>query len=83
MPGGVYQVDLAPKEDEFLDLDKPISEQGDKVKALFEELKSKGIVGPDFSGDPLPPILQELQQGGCPHCGSGRYDWCGFVLLDG
>lgn len=34
--GAIYQVELAPKEDEYLLWDKPLSEQSEKVKAALE-----------------------------------------------
>ena len=34
-PGKLYQVELAPTEDELLDWDKPLSEQSEKVKAAL------------------------------------------------
>jgi hypothetical protein len=36
--GRVYTVELAPKEDEYLDWDKPLSEQSDTVKAAIDKL---------------------------------------------
>ena len=33
--GRLYQVELAPAEDEYLDWDKPLSEQGEKIKAAL------------------------------------------------
>lgn len=35
--GSLYQVELAPKDDEWLDWDKPLSQQSDKVKAAIEQ----------------------------------------------
>lgn len=35
--GKLYHVDLAPKEDEYLLWDKPLSEQSEKVKGVIEE----------------------------------------------
>ena len=37
-PGKLYQVELAPKDDEYLLWDKPLSEQSEKVKAALEGL---------------------------------------------
>jgi hypothetical protein len=39
--GKLYQVELAPAEDEYLDWNKPLSEQSDKVKAA---LKDSGLL---------------------------------------
>jgi hypothetical protein len=36
--GNLYTVELLPDADEFLDWDKPLSEQGEKVKAAFAQL---------------------------------------------
>jgi len=36
LPGRLYQVELAPSEDEYLLWDKPLSEQSEKVKAALE-----------------------------------------------
>ena len=54
--GRLYQVELAPSEDEYLDWDKPLSEQSDKV--------NNSILGGNVSGglttgdrDPLSPAL--------------------------
>jgi phosphoglycolate phosphatase-like HAD superfamily hydrolase len=37
-PGALYKVELAPKQDEYLDWNKPLSEQSDKVKAALESI---------------------------------------------
>ena len=34
--GNLYTVELLPDEDEFLDWDKPLSEQSEKVKAAIQ-----------------------------------------------
>ena len=36
--GRLYQVELAPSEDEYLDWDKPLSEQSDTVKAALDKV---------------------------------------------
>ena len=36
--GRLYEVELAPKEDEYLDWDKPLSEQSEKVRAASKRL---------------------------------------------
>jgi hypothetical protein len=38
--GKIYQVDLAPKEDQYLDWDKPLSEQSEKVKAAIMSIEA-------------------------------------------
>ena len=40
--GKLYQVELAPKEDEYLLWDRPLSEQSEKVKAAFERSRIGG-----------------------------------------
>jgi Large polyvalent protein associated domain 38/phage-Barnase-EndoU-ColicinE5/D-RelE like nuclease3/phage-Barnase-EndoU-ColicinE5/D-RelE like nuclease5 len=53
--GKLYQVELAPEADEYLDWDKPISEQSEKVKAILalaqkEKLAgNKGILSPSHA----------------------------------
>ena len=43
-PGRLYQVELAPKEDEYLDWDKPLSEQSEKVRdALRNAAPPSGV----------------------------------------
>ncbi|HPM70124.1 MAG TPA: PLxRFG domain-containing protein [Smithellaceae bacterium] len=43
-PGRLYQVELAPDEDEYLLWDKPLSEQNEKVKPAFiEAMKKKAL----------------------------------------
>lgn len=43
--GKLYQVELAPKEDEYLLWDKPLSEQSEKVKAALSDAMGVGILG--------------------------------------
>jgi hypothetical protein len=54
-PGKLYQVELAPSEDEYLDWDKPLSEQSDTVKAAIEKIKTnpewQSLVDRQFGGD--------------------------------
>lgn len=51
--GRLYQVELAPSEDEYLDWDKPLSEQSDKVKsALSKGYQEQGMDYPDKSATP-------------------------------
>lgn len=38
--GKLYRVDLAPKEDEYLDLDKTLSKQDDKIAQAIEKIRS-------------------------------------------
>ena len=45
--GGVYQVDLAPEEDDYLNLDKKINEQGNKVKNLIETIYKETEIKPE------------------------------------
>jgi|GEM_PF-597725 len=40
-PGAVYKVELAPKEDEYLLWDKPLSEQSEKVRKALREAYEK------------------------------------------
>jgi hypothetical protein len=42
-PSNIYTVELLPDESEFLDWDKPLSEQSEKVKAAIEPLISQFI----------------------------------------
>lgn len=37
-PGGLYKVELAPKQDDYLDWDKSISKQSEKVKTALKEI---------------------------------------------
>lgn len=45
--GRLYQVELAPAEDEYLDWRKPISEQSEKVKAALDRLDNRITFGKD------------------------------------
>jgi hypothetical protein len=42
--GRLYQVELAPAEDEYLLWDKPLSEQSEKVKAALDDAKIKAAI---------------------------------------
>ena len=52
--GKLYEVDLAPKQDEYLDWDKPLSEQSDVVKAGLKELHKQ------LEGDLLNEYLDRI-----------------------
>jgi hypothetical protein len=43
--GRLYQVDLKPKDDEYLEWDKPLTEQSDKVKAALKRI-TPGDIAP-------------------------------------
>ncbi|DBA35080.1 TPA_asm: hypothetical protein vir555_00054 [Caudoviricetes sp. vir555] len=43
--GHLYEVELAPEEDEYLLWDKPLSEQSEKVRAALAEAMGPGILG--------------------------------------
>ena len=45
--GKLYQVDLKPSEDEYLLWDKPLSEQGEKVRKALEGLEGHGAWTPE------------------------------------
>lgn len=42
-PGSMYEVNIKANPDDFLDWDKPISEQGARVQAVYEKYKSSKI----------------------------------------
>jgi len=44
-PGNIYTVDLLPDEGDFLDWDKPLSEQSAKVKAALGKQATRSITG--------------------------------------
>jgi predicted RNA methylase len=64
IPGKLYQVELAPTQDEYLDWDKPLSEQSELVKEAilkikdakfedriaYEELNKRGFNAKDYNG---------------------------------
>ena len=52
--GKLYEVDLAPKQDEYLDWDKPLSQQSDVVKAGLRELHKQ------LEGDQLNEYLDRI-----------------------
>ena len=47
--GATYKVELAPKPDEYLLWDRPLSQQSDKVKAAFDSMEEK--LAPWFPND--------------------------------
>ncbi len=70
--GSLYQTELAPREDELLNWEKPLSEQSQHVqKALEPALLGPGRqvdVGPDTTGEALYKLLQlPLHQTGKGH----------------
>lgn len=44
--GKLYQVELAPEQDEYLDWDKPLSEQSEKVKGALSVIKNPDYLNP-------------------------------------
>lgn len=64
--GRLYQVNLAPAEDEYLDWDKPLSEQSEKVRAALEnapvEIKAIKMGGADIY-DALADYFSDGQPG--------------------
>lgn len=63
--GAIYQVELAPQEDEYLDWHKPLSEQSEKVREAFRQADDRLVYGKDRESIPqwlemtgqLPPHL--------------------------
>jgi L-rhamnose mutarotase len=48
--GRLYEVDLAPEQDEYLLWDKPLSEQSERVKSAAKQFYDKYINGKSFEG---------------------------------
>jgi hypothetical protein len=46
IPGKLYQVELAPNDDELLDWNKPLSQQSDKIKSIIAEHELDDILNP-------------------------------------
>jgi GNAT superfamily N-acetyltransferase len=62
--GKVYEVELAPSQDEYLDWDKPISEQSALVKNAIEKLQSKSAshhIDGDITAKDIYKFAGELQ----------------------
>jgi hypothetical protein len=80
--GRLYEVELAPKEDDYLDWDKPLSEQSEKVQAILTRIKPKGM-SDKTTGEELYIKLSEqlgkqdqaqFTAGGFPHMDGWRRD---------
>lgn len=60
--GKLYQVDLAPKEDEYLYWDKPLSEQSEKVRAAlsaFDQNKTGSEIYADITRKNVQPYVDK------------------------
>lgn len=55
--GRLYQVELAPAQDEYLDWDKPLSEQSEKVKAALASVAERFELRDDDSGASIYKII--------------------------
>lgn len=61
--GRLYKVDLAPKEDEYLYWDKPLSEQSEKVKAALGKYRNRWARGAMESDPSGAAIYDKLSDG--------------------
>lgn len=61
--GRLYQVDLAPKEDEYLDWDKPLSEQSEKVKAALAKARLAQAESPETTAGKWYKSFTDARQG--------------------
>jgi hypothetical protein len=68
--GNLYQVELAPKEDEYLLWDRPLSEQSEKVKTALSDAMGPGILK-DGSGQNLYKHLSGNMSLGSQQAASG------------
>jgi hypothetical protein len=72
--GNLYQVNLAPKEDEYLLWDKPLSEQSNKVKTKLTEIDTDSLDGYDtFEHSSISGLKGEHPRGGDGGVGSDLY----------
>ena len=72
-PGKLYNVELAPKEEDFLLWDKPITEQSEKVQAALAGLGFKPMSMTDKAFDVLGAILTP---------GGARGEWYGSGIYE-
>jgi hypothetical protein len=59
--GNLYTVELLPDEDEFLDWDKPLAEQSEKVKAALPEIGNQSR-GSRYNWNPSLPMSEAYRQ---------------------
>ena len=68
--GNLYTVELLPDADEFLDWDKPLSEQSEKVKAVFLKAMKEGAMHNPF-------------ESATPMSGREGYNWFSAIFGQG
>lgn len=64
--GALYRVELSPAEDEYLDWDKPLSEQSEKVKAGLRTLGVKDYANPTAAIEKDNPFASAMKNVGLP-----------------